>query len=261
MHKHHEESIANVVEHFQNDPEVEALLLGGSIAHGFETPASDVDVMILISDQRHAERSKQDGLIFVNRELCTYKEGYVDGKYIGLGYLKEVAAKGSEPARFAFQGARVLFSRQESLEGLLREIERYPIEGKAERLLRFAAQLEAWHWYVTEALRHNNRYLLWHSISKLVLFGGRLILTHNDLLYPYHKWFMRALKSAPEQPPGLFECIESLYQEATAQNARRFYELIKGFREWGILGGEWPARFLKDSELNWKDGMTPVDDL
>ena len=51
MYKHHEESIHNVAQYFQDDPEVEALILGGSIAHGFASSVSDVDLMILITDE------------------------------------------------------------------------------------------------------------------------------------------------------------------------------------------------------------------
>jgi hypothetical protein len=261
MYKHHEASIQNVIGYFQNESEVIALLLGGSIAHGFESAVSDVDVMILVSDSHYAERMRQGNLVFVNKDLCTYPEGYVDGKYISLNYLHQVDQQGSEPARFAFQGARVLFSREESLVPLVQRIGQYLIEGQADRLLRFSAQLDAWRWYSTEAIRLNNQYLLWLAVSKLVLFGGRLILAHNRLLYPYHKWFLRVLQDAPERPSGFMESIEQLYRDPSVQNVQTFYELVKGFRDWGTLETGWPVQFLHDSELNWQSGMTPIDDL
>jgi predicted nucleotidyltransferase len=57
MHLHHIQSIQNVTEYFQRDPEVLALLLGGSIAHGFETPTSDVDILIFVSRDDHKKGS------------------------------------------------------------------------------------------------------------------------------------------------------------------------------------------------------------
>ena len=146
VYAHHAETIARVAEHFQKEDEVEALLLGGSVAHGFARPDSDIDVLIIVSDQRHAARSRLSQLHFYSSELCAYPEGYVDGKYVAAGFLHEIAERGSEPARFAFQDARVLFSRLAGLEETLLMITRYPVEAKAERLRRFAAQLEAWHW-------------------------------------------------------------------------------------------------------------------
>ena len=261
MYKHHEESINNVTEYFIQEPEVEALLLGGSIAHGFELPTSDIDLMILVSDQSYSERLSQGRLHFFNMDLCTYPGGYVDGKYMGMSFLEQVAEKGSEPARFAFQDAQVLFSRKMSLEARLREIVRYPVEEKAERLRRLYAQFEAWNWYATEALKLGNRYLLGVSIGKLVLFGSRLILAHNELLYPYHKWLLRVLERAWDKPPDMLASIERLYDDASAESVQQFYELVKGFRDWDASGTAWPIQFMLDSELTWQNGTTSVDDL
>ena len=49
MYPHHSQTIQNVKEYFQREPEVQALLLSGSIAHGFHTPTSDVDIMIFFA--------------------------------------------------------------------------------------------------------------------------------------------------------------------------------------------------------------------
>jgi len=67
MHPHHEAAIERVVAQLRADPEVKALLLAGSIAHGFQSADSDVDLLIVVSD----------------------------------------AERGSEPARFAFEDAHV----------------------------------------------------------------------------------------------------------------------------------------------------------
>ncbi|MFH1214126.1 MAG: nucleotidyltransferase domain-containing protein [Candidatus Neomarinimicrobiota bacterium] len=261
MQEHHRQSINNIVDYFRDDNSVEALLLGGSIAHGFEKESSDIDIMILVTDLYHNELSRQNKLTFLNTELCTYPGGYVDGKFIPLNFLREVAEKGSEPARFAFQGARILFSRNKSYDDIVKSIVQYPQNGKAERLRRFSAQLEAWYWYVNESVKHNNQYLLWLSISKLILFGGRLILTHNELLYPFHKWFLKVLESAADKPPDMMESIGRLYKDASTDNARQFYEMIRDFRDWGLAKGEWTTYFVQDCEWNWRDGKPPVDDL
>jgi hypothetical protein len=80
-----------------------------------------------------------------------------------------VARHGSEPARFALHDARVLLARADVRDSLHR-IGHYPVEGKADRIRSFFAQLEAWHWYATEG-RLEDPYLSEPAISKLVLFG------------------------------------------------------------------------------------------
>jgi nucleotidyltransferase-like protein len=261
MHAHHEESIANVDAHFRRQPEVEALLLGGSIAHGFASPASDVDVMIVVSDAHHADRHRRGDLNFFSREPCTYPDGYVDGKYISPAFLRRVAESGSEPARFAFQDARVLFSRIDSLDQMLHEITRYPAEGRIDRMRRFRAQLDAWNWYTGEALRLNNRYLLSVSLGRLVLFAGRLILAHNKVLYPYHKWFLEVLSRVEDKPTDLLDRIHMLYDDPSTGSATALYECVKDFQDWPEPATTWSAQFMLDSELTWLTGSTPVDDL
>jgi hypothetical protein len=97
-------------------------------------------------------------------------------------------------------------------------------------------------------------------VGRLILFGGRLILGHNELLYPYHKWLLRVLADAQDRPDGLLEAIDELLAEPDRATVARFYELVKSFRHWGLTD-PWPAVFMADSELNWLGGHTPIDDL
>jgi predicted nucleotidyltransferase len=261
MLPHHSQSIQNVREYFQRDPEIQAVLLSGSIAHGFQGPASDVDIMIFVSEEDYQKRLQAGQIHFFNRDLCTYEGGYVDGKYLSLGFVKQVLEKGSDPARFAFEGGQVLISRVDGFAEDVCRIAEYPLAEKAERIKRFYAQFEAWHWYCGEALAKGNQYLLGTSVSKLILFGGRLILTHNEMLYPYHKWFLKVLEGAREKPSDLMDCIQALTDAPTAENVEGFYERVKTFQPWSDNPYSWPAQFMLDSELNWMDGRTPVDDL
>ncbi|RPJ21341.1 MAG: nucleotidyltransferase domain-containing protein [Chloroflexi bacterium] len=261
MHPHHTQTIQNVKEYFERDPEVLALLLSGSIAHGFESPTSDVDIMIFLSEENHQKRFQTGQLTFFTTELCSYEGGYIDGKYISLDFVKQVAEKGSEPARFAFEGSQVLFNKIEGFEQEIRRVAEYPIAEKAERIKRFRAQLEAWHWYCGEALKRENQYLLATAVNKLILFGGRLILAHNEMLYPYHKWFLQVLERAKEKPADFMACLQKLSAEHTPENIEAFYEKVKTFQAWKENPYGWGAQFMLDSELNWMDGKTPVDDL
>ena len=261
MQAHHAATLARVVEHFQQDPEVLGLLLGGSLAHGLARAGSDVDVLIVVSEADHERRRATGHLQYFTRELATYEDGYVDGKYTTASFIRQVAERGSEPARFAFKDAHVLFSRDEELGSLVEAAGQYPRAGQEDRLRRFAAQLEAWHWYSHEALRLGNPYLYGVAASKLVLFGGRLILAHNELLYPYHKWFLQVLERAPEKPDGLMDLIWPLYEDPNADASRAFYQAIKSFRAWPGGGENWPHQFMLENELNWLEREPPVDDL
>jgi hypothetical protein len=261
MLAHHAQTIQRTNDHFAAQRGVVGLLLTGSLAHGFATPESDVDVMIVVSDADHRQRQASGSTCFFSRELCTYPDGYVDGKYTSIAYLEEVEARGSEPARFAFQDAQVLFSRDITLGDRLRAIARYPVEEKDARLWRFQAQFEAWYWYCGQALAKQNLTLLRTAVGKLVLFGGRIVLAHNETLYPFHKWFLRVLESVPLQPAGLLAQIQTLALAPDRAAIDLFAETIRGFRPWKISHATWPAQFMADSENNWLHHPAPVDDI
>jgi hypothetical protein len=261
MFPHHIQTIQNVTDYFQRDPDVLAVLLSGSIAHGFETARSDVDLMIFIPEESHREHVRRAQVTFFNRELATYEGGYVDGKYLSPSFVQQVLERGSEPARFAFEGARVLFNKIPDFEEKIGRVAEYPLAGKAERIKRFYAQFEAWRWYCGEALKQGNPYLLGTSVSRLILFGGRLILAHNEMLYPYHKWFLNVLEKAQDKPADLLACIRALSGSPTIEHIERFYEKVQTFQIWSEDPHGWPVQFMLDSEWNWMDGKTPVDDL
>ena len=261
VHPHHQKAIDHTVDRLRADPEVQALLLAGSIAHGFASPKSDVDVLIVVSDPAHEARLREGRMQYASAEGCEWEGGYVDGKYVSPGFLENVARSGSEPARFAFQDACILFSRIPSLEETLGAITRYPVAEKPERIRRFHAQLEAWHWYGHEALKLGDRYLLGVAVARSVLFGGRMILAHNELLYPYHKWFLRVLERAPDRPAELMDRIAALHADPCQATLLGFWATLKNFRAWEGGDRPWPAQFMLDSELNWLEGRAPVEDL
>lgn len=262
MEPHHAATIRNLVAEFERDPSVLALLLGGSLAHGFAKPDSDVDVAIVISAADLHQRRQGGKLHYNNRTLCTYP-GYIDGKYLDVDFLRLVAERGSDAARYAFQDARILFSRIDGLENLLAEIVRYPAGQIAARTARFTAQLLAWRWYYSEAIRQKNDYLIHLALQKITLFSCRIVLAQNALLYPYHKWLLRVAESAPRKPAGFPGNIKQLLTDHSWEKVDAYCRGILDFA--GVSFAEadaiWPTRFMKDTELTWMTGEPPIDDL
>lgn len=261
MFVHHIETIKNITKKLENRQDVLAVILCGSIAHGFETERSDVDLMIVISDDSYRQRLKTGELHYFETDACTYETGYIDGKYISLEFIRQVAERGSEPARFAFEGARPTYSQIENIHELIQKVVRYPVERKSENIMRFYAQFEAWKWYCDEALKQRNAYLLTRSVSNLILFSGRLILAFNETLYPYHKWFLRVLEGVEQKPDGIMGHIQKLLNAPTDETVSVLYHSIRDFTKWDGSNLDWPAIFMKDSELNWLSGDVSVADL
>jgi len=261
MRPHHERAIRRLVDHFANDETCLAVIVGGSIAKGLERQDSDVDAMLVMTDDFYKEKWEQNDLFYITAEFCDYPGGYVDGKIVDLQYIRAAAERGNEPTRAAFKGAFVAHSKVDGLDEIVRKIPEYQVHEKREKVQALYAQFECAYWYLGEAVRRDDRYLLSHAVSQLVLYGGRLILAHNEVLYPYHKLFMTELERAPERPENLMALIDGLLEEPNEENAKAFYDAIKGFRFWNEAWEKWNVRYMKDTELAWLENRAFIGDI
>ncbi len=259
MYPHHKETAKKIADLLSQKEDVLAVLLSGSVAHGFAKENSDVDLMIILSDEDYKAYVKRGEMNYWNTDICDYTDGYIDGKYISIDFMKDVAIRGSEPARFAFEGCQVIYSKIDGIEELVEQIVRYPVEQKEAKLQSFYSQFDAWKWYSDEAFKHENDYLLTVACSKLVLFGTRLILAENEVLFPYHKWMLRVLGSVDNKPEGMIEAIDDVLQHRDKASIDKFFDLIVAFKEWKSEGSEWTNLFMKDTELTWQEGWTPIE--
>ena len=104
MHAHHQAAIERVTQLLRADPEVQALLLGGSIAHGFERPDSDVDLLIVVSDADHAAREREGRMHWWTNEGCDWSGGYAEGRYVRRASSTSWPSAGSEAATLRVRG-------------------------------------------------------------------------------------------------------------------------------------------------------------
>jgi len=257
---HHQRTIDRLADAYRDDPRFRGLIIGGSVAKGCAREDSDVDFLIIATDEDFKRRRAERDL-FINRtDLSDYDGGFVDGKIINLAFLKDLAEKGNEPSRAAFEGAFVAYSHVSDLDAMLQRIPVYPEAGHNERIRAFYSMAFMQHWFIHEAERHGNRYTLTRAASQLALFTGRLILAHNRRLFPYHKWLPRALESVPEKPNDLMACFNDLLNDPCGDRATALFERVRDFQDWGVSDLEAYTWFMTDVEWSWMSGRTPVED-
>ncbi len=257
---HHQRAIDRLADAYRDDPEFLGLIIGGSVAKGFARDDSDVDFLIVATDESFERRLTARDL-FINRtDLCDYESGFVDGKIVNLGYLEELADKGNEPSRSAFMGAFAAYSHIPDLDSLLERIPVYPEAGHDERIRAFYSMAFIQHWLFHEAARHGNRYTMLRAASQLALFCGRLILAHNRALFPYHKWLPRVLESVPEKPDAFMELFDNLLAEPNGANATALFERVRDFQDWGVTDLDAYTWFMTDVEWAWMSDKAPMED-
>ena len=257
----HQRAIDRLTEAYQHDGRFVALIIGGSVAKGYARPDSDVDFMIVATDEEYARRDAADDLFINRRDLCDYAGGFVDGKVVDLAYLRDVTGFGNEPSRAAFEGAFTAFCHQREIEDILPAIPVYPEQGHDRRIRAFYSMAFIQNWLMGEATRHDNAYTIVRAASQLALFASRLILAHNRTLFPYHKWLIRALEEAPDKPDGFMSSLEALNTRPTAETAGRLFDDLRQFRDWGVQDIEAYTWFMREVEWGWRSGTASLEDL
>lgn len=267
MHPHHEHVIQRLVAQFKNDPRYLALLIGGSIAKGRAKPESDVDILLVATEEEFARRLRDVDVYYRNEEIADYSGGYVDGKVISRQFLLDAADHGSEPARSAFTGALVAYSRLPDLGDLLARITAYPETERTEKMRRFYIQLAtACFWFMPEAEQRQDPYFLSWAATTAVFYAGRLILAHNRILYPWQKWLLHEVRHAPDKPADLVGLVEALVADPSSGRAKAVYDSITAFADWGLDIGDSAnvqylvSRFILDVEWNWRDRPPPLQE-
>jgi hypothetical protein len=135
LQAHHLKVIERLKALFQDDPRYLALLVGGSLVKGWGSIHSDVDILLVVTEEEYARRVATDDLGYYNAEICDYSEGYVDGKIMNEAFLHDVAQRGSEPARAAFINVHIAFSHLPHFNELLKQIPVYQ-EHEREKKMR-----------------------------------------------------------------------------------------------------------------------------
>lgn len=259
--EHHKIAVENTRKFFEHDEPVLALLLAGSIAHGYATETSDVDIMIVVSDEQYRKREAAGRLLFFNRELAQFENGYVDGKYISMAYMNDVIARGNEPTRYAFKDCEVLFSRIDDLAETIERITRFDTQKKEMHGKSFYSQVLAWNWFLTEGVKHGNRFVIGTAVSNIYLFACRLILNHNEALYPYIKWLSREVERVRLKPVGVTEKLDEILEKKRPEMVASLIDDLKALNDWGVGDWEWPMYYHHDVETIWMRQQPALFDL
>lgn len=181
MYPHHQESLQIMQEYFEKQ-DVIALIFGGSVAKGTERPDSDLDAMVVVSDEIYRHRQAEHRTAETIGGLCTYEGGYFDVKYMTKDFLLDAAEHGSEPARNAFLKARVLFTRDPEIPDILARIPVFQTHEKEEKLLSFYADYWLNHFYFLKGCRVEG-YMRLHAVGEIVYSLYRILLQEHEVLF------------------------------------------------------------------------------
>lgn len=252
MYEHHRASINNLINYFKDDIGVMAIILGGSIAKGCARVDSDVDAMVVVSQEKYNKLAKNNQLAECITGHCTYEDGYFDIKYFTLEYLMSVMENGSEPSRNAFKSSRLLYSTSSKIEECVNKIPVFQKQEKQEKLLSFYSAFNLNYTYFWGA-SSNDIYLRTRAATDIVLFGFRLLLQESEVLFPCHKGLIKFVTDLKNKPEDIINKANKLLTTLSDESKDDFVNSILNF-----IGYKPPedfsevlTRFVEDNELWW----------
>ena len=257
--RHHEETIAAYTARVVEDPDVLALVVVGSVARAAERSTSDVDVYLVVTDEAYAAAQAGGRVAYIDTAAATY-DSYVDIKLASPRYLERAVAHADDPTRASFLEARTVFDRTGSVAATIARIVTLPEQVWPRRVHAYRCQARLYGGYFLEqAHRRNDEFLLQHSAVHLCLAVGRVALAVNRTLFKGQKYLAATLPELAELPDGFLTAWRDVLKHPTPEAGAALTDLVDTWQG-GPLGLEDTlSTFIVDNELSWLNGTIPPE--
>lgn len=226
MYRHHEESIEKLKEYFQNKEGVIAIVLDGSIVKGNARPDSDVDAIVVVTQEKYEALKAENRLAEVITGHCTYEGGYFDIKYKTKRIMERAALHASEPTRNAFVKAKVIYTTDGDIQPLVEQIAAYPEAERAEKVKCFNANLQLNRGYFLHCVKEDNAYMRAHLAQEIVYSVYRLILAENRELFPCNRRLEETVQKCKRRPENILELGARFLKTISVDDCEKF---VKAF--------------------------------
>ena len=232
MYKHHEESAQKLREYFEGQEGVIAVVLDGSTVKGNARPDSDIDAIIVVTEEKYAALAAENRLAEVIPGHCTYEGGYFDIKYKTKAILKRAAQFASEPTRNAYVKAQVMCTTDPEIPALVGAIAAYPEHTVAEKIACFCANLQLNRGYFLHIIPEENAYMRAHLAQEIVYSVYRLILIENRAIFPCNRRLEETVRTCKKRPENIVELGAKFLAEVSVPSCE---ELVRTFWEQSSL--------------------------
>ncbi len=235
MNERQNREVEAIVARESSDENVVAVILIGSCARGDEREGSDVDYNLVVREKRNNCHVTKDELRFIRE-------------------------RANEPTRWSYTGAKVLFTRDPGIAGLIAGIPVFQEGERSRKMESFASQIRMHFSYLMLAEYSRNEYLLRETSAKIALFAGRLVLADNRVLYPNRKWFSRQIERVADKPDRFCEDMRAFLAAPSIAGGKAFIDGLFAHKAYPEPAEGWVTRFNDDSVFHWKTGTFSIED-
>ncbi|WP_460516286.1 nucleotidyltransferase domain-containing protein [Humibacter antri] len=257
--EHHDRALVAYIDGVRRDPDVLAVILVGSLARGSEREDSDIDVYLVVTDERFTRETDVGRFAWTDRHGLDYPGSYIDVKVSSPSYLRAAVERGDDPTRASFAGARVVYSREPGFDELVTSISALPDAAWNERVRSHVAQARLYGGYfLVQGAERGDEFLVRHASVHLTLAAARAALAAAHVLMPGPKYIAKLVRSVPT-PDGFVPAWDRAVREPGQESAS---DLLDQLMEWlgaGVTPDEALSTFIRDNELTWLRGGAPAE--
>lgn len=257
--EHHDRALAAYIDEVRDDPEVLAVILVGSLARRSEREGSDVDIYLVVTEERFARETHAGRFAWTARHGLDYPGSYIDVKLASPSYLRTAVERGDDPTRASFAGARVVYTDDEDLGDLVAKIAALPDAAWEERVRSHVAQARLYGGYfLAQGAGRGDDFLVRHAAVHLALAAARAAFAAAHVLMPGPKYVTGLIHSIPT-PDGFVSAWERAVGDPGIETGT---ELLRRLMDWlgqGITPDEALSTFIRDNELTWLRGGVPAE--
>jgi hypothetical protein len=251
--KHHDAAIARYVARQAGDPSCLAVVVSGSLARRTERPDSDVDLYLVVTEDRWQEAFARRRLMYTEDDDIGYSGGYFDIKLATLSYLDDAAERGDDPVRDSFASSRIVFSRVDDLAARIGRIGDAADGDWNARVASFLAQARLHGGYFLEqAAASGDQLLLRHASLHLATSAARALLAVNHIRYPGPKYLSKLVSALDRKPDGFDALLAAVLADPNPATADALLSSLESFTGAILAKDETLSTFVLDNELAWR---------
>lgn len=259
MNRNQEETIEHLIKHVEKDESIIGLILCGSIAKGTETNKSDIDVFVVVTDERfNKEKVNKNyfwGTDFDSKEFKVE----VDGKIIPKDFLKKVWLFGNESIKNTLYYSKVIYSLDNEIEELLSNKTSILELDKAENIRKFYSLMKSSRYSADDDL--DNVLFFNKCVYDTVFYACRLVLAHNDILFPCIKNLSKELKNCKRIPKDFFVLMDDVLCSHSFEKLVLFYNCVNDYFGKYHFNNKLRKGYVLENELFWYFNTFPYDEI
>ena len=254
-----ERALAAYVDSVRGEPGALGVVLVGSVAQGRERGDSDVDVYLVVDDERFEAETARGRFAWIERHDVDYPGSYIDIKLASPSYLRAAVERADDPTRASFLGARVAWSELPGLDQTLARIATLPHDVWAARIDSHVAQARLYGGYfLRQAVERGDEFLRRHAGLHLALAAARAALAANQVMLPGPKYVSKLVRSV-STPEGFVAAWQRVVDDPDIESGD---ELLRALDAWlgdGLTAEATLSTFIRDNELHWLRGGVPAE--